>query len=253
MREHRTSEASLDRARADPAHVAEMAGVDTLTASITHEVVQPLTGIHINASTCLRMLLAEPPDVDGAAEAARRTIRDSQRASEVVTRLRSLFARKEPTAEPVDLNDATREIVGFCESDMSGGGVDLRTELAEDLPAVRGDRVQLQQVILNLLRNAVEAMSEVDDRPRRLVVRTESEGDRWVRLSVRDTGVGIAPDAANRLCEAFYTTKRAGMGLGLSISRSIIESHLGRLWAGPNEDGPGATFGFSLPRDTRTS
>jgi len=251
--ERRTSETALDKARTDLAHVAGVTGVGTLTASITHEVIQPLSGILINASTGLRMLLAEPPDVDGAKEAARRTIRDGRRASEVITRLRSLFARKETAAEPVDLNEATREIIGLCRSELRGGRVDLRTELAEDLPAVRGDRVQLQQVVLNLLLNAVEAMTEVDDRPRQLVVRTESEGDRWVRLCVRDAGVGIAPDTADRLCEAFYTTKRAGMGLGLSISRSIIESHLGRLWAHPNEDGPGATFGFSLSREARAS
>jgi signal transduction histidine kinase len=128
----------------------------------------------------------------------------------------------------------------------------LRSELAEDLPAVTGDRIQLQQVILNLLRNAADAMSDVEDRPRQLLVRTEPESDGAVRLSVRDVGVGIDPNTVDRLFEAFYTTKSAGMGIGLSVSRSIIESHRGRLWATPNDDGPGAIFAFTIPCQKRT-
>jgi len=218
-----------------------------LTASIAHEVSQPLSGIITNASTCLRMLAADPPNVDGARETARRTIRDGNRASEVVTRLRALFSKKEATIESVDLNEATREVIALSLSELQRNRVILRTELASDLPVVKGDRVQLQQVILNLLRNASEALSAVDDRPRQLLISTErDEGDR-VRLTVQDAGVGFDPQAAERLFEAFYTTKNEGMGMGLSVSRSIIESHHGRLWAAPN-DGPGATLSFSIPR-----
>jgi signal transduction histidine kinase len=218
-----------------------------LTASIAHEVNQPLSGIITNASTCLRMLAADPPNVDGARETARRTIRDGNRASDVITRLRALFAKKDTTTESVDLSEATREVIALSLSELQRSRVILRSELADDLPPVTGDRVQLQQVILNLLRNALDAMGGVDDRPRKLVIRTERDEDDRVRLTVQDTGAGFEPQAAGRLFEAFYTTKSGGMGIGLSVSRSIIESHHGRLWAAPN-DGPGATFSFSLSR-----
>jgi signal transduction histidine kinase len=217
-----------------------------LTASIAHEVSQPLSGIITNASTCLRMLAADPPNVDGARETARRTIRDGNRASEVVTRLRALFSKKETTIESVDLNEATREVVALSLCELQRNRVILRTELASDLPVVTGDRVQLQQVVLNLLRNASDAMSAVEDRPRQLLIRTERDEGGRVRLTVQDAGVGLDPQAMDRLFEAFYTTKNEGMGMGLSISRSIIERHHGRLWAAPN-DGPGATFSFSIP------
>ena len=227
--------------------MARVTSLGALTASIAHEVNQPLSGIITNASTCLRMLAADPPNVDGARETARRTIRDGNRASDVITRLRALFSKKDATTESVDLNEATREVIALSLSELQRNRVILRPELADDLPPVTGDRVQLQQVILNLLRNASDAMSGVDDRPRQLVIRTErDEGDR-VRLTVQDAGVGFDPQGVDRLFEAFYTTKSGGMGIGLSVSRSIIESHHGRLWAAPN-DGPGATFSFSIPR-----
>jgi signal transduction histidine kinase len=160
--------------------------------------------------------------------------------------LRALFCKKETTTERMDLNEATREVIALSLSELQRSRVVLRPELADHLPPITGDRVQLQQVIMNLLRNASEAMSGVDERPRQLVVRTErEEGDR-VRLSVQDAGVGLDPQSLDRLFEAFYTTKSGGMGIGLSVSRSIIESHHGRLWATPNP-GPGATFSFSLP------
>ena len=232
------------------AHANRVASIGQLSASIAHEVNQPLSGIITNASTCLRMLAADPPNVEGARETARRTIRDGNRASDVITRLRALFAKKDAATEPVDLNEAAREVIALSLSELQRSRVILRAELADDLPPVTGDRVQLQQVILNLLRNASDAMSGVDDRPRQLVIRTErDEGDR-VRLTVQDAGVGFDPQAADRLFEAFYTTKSGGMGIGLSVSRSIIESHQGRLWAAPN-DGPGATFSFSIPREPR--
>jgi signal transduction histidine kinase len=217
-----------------------------LTASIAHEVNQPLSGIITNASTCLRMLDADPPNLDGARETARRTIRDGNRASDVITRLRALFSNRDTTSEAVDLNEATREVIALLLGELQGNQVIVRPELAVDLPPVPGDRVQLQQVILNLLQNASEAMSGVDERPREVVIRTaREEGDR-VRVTVQDAGVGLEPRTMDKLFEAFYTTKRDGMGIGLSISRSIIQTHHGCLWAEPN-DGPGATFGFSIP------
>jgi len=218
-----------------------------LTASIAHEVNQPLSGIITNASTCLRMLAADPPNVDGARETAQRTIRDGHRASDVITRLRALFSKKDATTESVNLNEATREVIALSWSELQRSRVILRAELGDDLPPVTGDRVQLQQVILNLLLNASEAMSGVDDRPRQLVIRTERDEGGRVRLTVQDAGGGFEPQDADKLFEPFYTTKSGGMGIGLSVSRSIIESHHGRLWAAPN-DGPGAAFSFSIPR-----
>ena len=230
--------------------LAQMTRVMTmgeLTASIAHEVNQPLSGIITNASTCLRMLGTDPPDVDGARETARRTIRDGNRASDVITRLRALFSKKEFTLEPLDLNEATREVIALSLSELQRNRVIVQSELADDLPNVAGDRIQLQQVILNLVRNASDAMVAVHDRPRQLLIRTEREDGDRVRLAVRDAGVGLDRQSMDKLFDAFFTTKSDGMGIGLSVSRSIVERHHGRLWAEPN-DGPGATFSLSIPR-----
>lgn len=240
--ERRLSEEALGKVRSELAHVTRVMSLGALTASIAHEVNQPLAGIVTNASTCLRMLSTDPPNVDGALETARRTIRDGNRASEVITRLRAHFSKKSTTTEPV----ATREVIALSLDDLKRAGVILRVELADDLPPVTGDRIQLQQVVLNLLLNASNAMSCVEDRPRHLVVRTERYGDDCVRTTVQDSGVGIDPKMLDKVFDAFYTTKSDGMGMGLSVSRSIIESHHGRLWVTLN-DGPGTTFSFSLP------
>jgi signal transduction histidine kinase len=248
--ERRRAQEELDRARSELTRVARVTSLGTLAASIAHEVNQPLSGIVTNASTCLRMLASDPPNLDGARETARRTIRDGHRASEVVNRLRGLFTRKEAAAESVDLNAATSEVIALTASELRQAGVVVREELADGLPSVTGDRVQLQQVILNLLLNAVDAMSRVDNRPRELVVRTARD-EGAVCVSVQDSGVGFPPEDRERLFEAFYTTKPQGMGIGLSVSRSVIERHSGRLWAVPNE-GPGATFSFSVPADPDT-
>ena len=167
----------------------------------------------------------------------------------MVARLRALFSKREFTLEPLDLNEAAREVMALTSNDLQRNRIVLHSELAEDLPVVTGDRVQLQQVILNLLRNAWDAMVDVDDRPRELVIRTEREEGSRVRLTVRDAGVGLTPQSLESLFDAFYTTKSGGMGIGLFVSRSIVERHQGRLWAEPN-DGPGATFSFSLPLQT---
>ena len=244
--ESMVAEEALSKARSELAHVARVTTVSALTASIAHEVNQPLSGIITNASTCLRMLAIDAPDLDGARETARRTIRDANRASDVITRLRALFTRKESTLEPLDLNEALREVIALSLSDLQRNRVVLQSDLADDVPIVTGDRIQLQQVVLNLLRNASDAMVGVDDRPRQLLIKTEHEHDSRVRVTVRDSGVGFDRQSMEKLFDAFYTTKSGGMGIGLSVSRSIVEGHHGRLWAEPN-DGPGATFSFSIP------
>jgi C4-dicarboxylate-specific signal transduction histidine kinase len=228
------------------AHANRIATLGQLSASIAHELNQPLTGIITNCGTCLRMLTSDPPNLDGAREAVRRTMRDGNRASEVIARLRALFNRHESASEVVDLNEATREVIALSQGELQSSRVILRTELADDLLCVTADRVQIQQVVLNLLRNALDAMHTIDDRPRDLLIRTERTEGEWVRLIVKDAGVGFEPHMADKLFEAFYSTKANGMGVGLSVSRSIIENHQGRLTAVLN-DGPGATFSFAVP------
>ena len=187
--QRRLAEEALAKARSELAHVARATTLGALTASIAHEVNQPLAGIITNASTCLRMLAADPPNVDGARETARRTIRDGNRASEVITRLRALFSKKNTSTETVDLNEAAREVVALSLSELQRNQVIVRQELADDLPTVIGDRVQLQQVILNLLLNASDAMHDINDRPRLLVISTE-----------RDDGQSCALVRAGRRC-----------------------------------------------------
>jgi PAS domain S-box-containing protein len=242
----KVTEEALSQARLELTHVARIATLSAMTASITHEVAQPISGILTNSNTCARMLAADPPNVTGAAETVRRTIRDANRASEVIKRLRAMFAKKAPTMEMVDLNDAAREVIAMSSAELRRARSVLQEDFAESLPAISGDRVQLQQVILNLLLNAADAMAGVEDRPRTLRVQTQIDGGNSIKLLVQDSGVGLDPGAIEKLFEAFYTTKAHGLGIGLAISRSIIESHKGRLWALPN-DGPGATFGFSIP------
>lgn len=246
---------AINRARADEAlnqvrleltHVARTATLSTMTASITHEVSQPISGILTNANTCARMLAADPPNLVGAIETVRRTIRDANRATEVIKRLRAMFAKKAPTLEMLDLNEAAQEVIAMSSAELRRSRAVVETDFAEVLPAVRGDRVQLQQVILNLLLNAADAMAGIEDRPRTLRVQTRAHDSDYIQLLVRDSGIGLDSQAMEKLFEAFYTTKIHGLGIGLAISRSIIESHKGQLWAKAN-DGPGATVGFCIP------
>ena len=194
------------------------------------------------------MLTADPPNVNGALETARRTIRDGDRATEIVMRLRKMYSKTTERSDNVDLNDAAAEVLSLLSSDLQRTSVAVQTEFADDLPAIRGDRVQLQQVIQNLLMNASDAMSAVRGRPRLAVIRTERDGEGGVVLSVRDVGVGIGSEHSEHLFQPFFTTKSGGMGIGLSVSRSIIESHSGRLWAASNS-GSGATFSFAIPAE----
>lgn len=241
----RLAEDALDKVRSDLAHLTRSLSLGTLTASIAHEVNQPLTGIIANSSTCVRMLSADPPNVSGALEISHRNIRDSRRAAEVIARLRALFSRNTTRSPDVDLNEAASEVLSLLSSDLQRSRVIVQTELAADLPKVTADRIQLQQVILNLLRNACDAMSDVRDRQRLAVIRTMRGDDEHIQLTVQDNGGGFELESAEAMFEAFYTTKSTGMGMGLSVSRTIIESHHGRLWA--ERDAGGATFGFEIP------
>jgi C4-dicarboxylate-specific signal transduction histidine kinase len=243
--ERRLAEEALDKARAQLDHASRVMSLGVLTASIAHEVNQPLAGILTNASTCVRMLGADPPNLDGALETAHRTIRDAKRAAEIIARLRTLFGKSELAAAPADLNEAAREVIALTRKELQRHRIALHTRLAAALPTVIGDHVQLQQVILNLLLNACDATCAVDDRPREILVETVHE-DGAVRLTIRDTGAGISRAARDKLFEPFFTTKPEGMGIGLSISRSIVERHGGKLWA-VQDNGPGAAFAFSIP------
>ncbi|NKL91669.1 PAS domain-containing sensor histidine kinase [Rhizobium leguminosarum] len=242
----RRGEEALLKAREELAYVSRAMTISALTTSIAHEVSQPLSGILANANACVRLLALDPPDIATAADTARRTIRDTMRATEVVKRLRAMFSRQAPTMEEIDLNEIAREVIALSARDMRERSIVLESRLASGLPSVRGDRIQLQQVILNLVLNGIEAMAEIEGRPRRLLVLTSPDED-MLTLSIVDAGVGIAADSAERLFEPFFTTKRNGMGIGLSISRSIIENHGGSMWATPN-DGPGTTVAFSIPK-----
>jgi signal transduction histidine kinase len=237
---------ALDRARAELAHVARVVTLGELTASIAHEVRQPLAGITTNGSACLRWLARVPPELDEARRSVERMIADAMRASEVVMGLRALSRKTDPVRVRLNLDEVVDEVVALIRRELIDNNVTLRLELDRTLPQVRGDRVQLKQVIMNLLINGIQAMAGVDDRPRRLVIRSQRDGTEMVRLEVQDSGSGIDANSMHRLFDAFFTTKPDGMGMGLSICRSIIESHGGRIWASPNT-GPGATFQFSLP------
>jgi PAS domain S-box-containing protein len=240
------SDEALTKSRSELAHITRVMSLGILTASIAHEINQPLAGIITNAETCLQMLDDNPPDIAGARETALRSIRDGNRAADVIGRLRSLFKRKDFVVEITDLNEATQEVITLSSGELRRNRVILQMDLADDLPLVNGDRVQLQHVIINLFRNAIDAMKEVEDRPRQLLIQTEKDGAENIRLTVRDSGIGFAPETADRLFESFYSTKNEGMGIGLAISRSIVEAHHGKIWATLNP-GPGSTFAFSIP------
>ena len=246
MHDWKQAQEELRNTQAELARMMRVMTIGQLTASIAHEVSQPLSGIITNASTCLRMLKSDPPNIEGARETARRTIRDGNRTSEVITRLRTLFSKKQIEVEILDLNEAAREVIVLLSGELQRNNVILKHEFSDHLPSVQGDRVQLQQVILNLIRNGSDAMDTVNDRPRQLIIRTETDGND-VTVSVQDSGVGFSPEISERLFESFFTTKQEGMGIGLSVSRSIVEAHNGRLWAVRNA-GPGATFAFSVPQ-----
>jgi len=246
--ERKQAESALHKAQVELAHITRITTMGELTASIAHEVNQPLAAVVTNGNAGLRWLAAEPPNLDEARQAIQRIVRDGNRASDVIARIRTLVKKGESVAHRLDVNNTVREIVALSQSEVDRRGASLQTNLAADLPAVIGDRVQLQQVLLNLIINALDAMSALTDRPRVVRIRTNPMEPGSVLVAVEDSGIGLDPQQAARLFDAFYTTKTQGLGMGLSISRSIVEAHGGKLWATPNE-GPGATFQFMLPID----
>ena len=240
------AERALRKAQAELAHVTRVTMLGEMTASIAHEVNQPLAAVIANAEACLRWLDRETPDLAAARRSAGWVINDGNRASQVIRRVRALANKTDIEKAPLDVNNVVRDVIALVQRELSSHGVSLRTELAANLPTILGDRVQLQQVIINLVMNGIEAMQPITDRERELVIRSGQDETHRVLLSVTDCGVGISAENANRLFSAFFTTKSSGMGMGLSICRSIIEAHGGRLSASGNE-GPGATFQFVLP------
>jgi PAS domain S-box-containing protein len=238
-------EEALRKTQADLAHVTRVTTLGELTASIAHEVNQPLAAIITNGDASLRWLDHEVPDLAEVRDCVGDMINNGRRASEIIQRLRALSRKTEAQKVALDINEAISEVMPLVQHEVRSHRASLRLDLAPTLPAVLGDRVQLQQVIINLIVNGMEAMATVTDRARALVVRSRLDDSGQVLVAVEDSGVGIDPETANKLFHAFYTTKPSGMGMGLSICRSIIESHGGKLWATRNA-GPGATFQFAL-------
>jgi C4-dicarboxylate-specific signal transduction histidine kinase len=238
--------AALKKTEEELARVSRVTTMGELTASIAHEVNQPLAAVVTNGNACLRWLAAEPPNFGEVREGLQRIVRDGKRASDVIARIRAVLNKSEPFADRLDINEIIHEMAALTQGEVERRGATLRQEPGSDLPKLTGDRVQLQQLLLNLVINALDAMSGVTDRPREVSIRSSSPDGKSVLVAVEDSGIGLDPGQRTRLFDAFYTTKPDGLGMGLSISRSIVEAHGGRLWATQNE-GPGATFQFSLP------
>src|SRR6202022_996248 len=246
--ERESAEESLIRAKAEIARIARITTMGEFAASIAHELNQPLGSIVVSGDACLRWLTAKPPNLGEVLQAVEAIIRDGTRASSVLVRIRGLLRRGERLRERSDINDIIREVIALSDRELRRNGASLRTEMPGNLPSVVVDRVLLQQVILNLMMNALEAMRAVSDRVRVLRIRTEEQPSGSIVVLVQDSGVGVDPKHSSQMFEAFYTTKAQGIGMGLTISRSIIEAHGGRLWA-VAKDGPGSTFCFTLPID----
>jgi C4-dicarboxylate-specific signal transduction histidine kinase len=242
----RASQQRLAAQSAALAHANRLATMGQLTASIAHEVNQPITATVTNAHAALRWLGANEPELDEARQALTSIVKDGRRAGDIIARIRALTRKAPPRKDHLDINDAIGETIALTQAEMVKNGVSVQTELTDGLPLVQGDRVQLQQVILNLIVNAIEAMSDVNEGPRELLISTGKSDADGVLVAVRDSGSGLAPASLERLFEAFHTTKPGGLGLGLSICRSIVEAHGGRLWAGANVP-RGAAFEFTVP------
>ena len=241
----RASEA-LREAQTELAHVNRVTTMGQLAASIAHEVNQPIAGVVTNADAALRWLGHRPPDLEKVQYSLDEIIKDGNRAGDVIGRIRALIKKAPPRKEGLEINEAILEVIALTRGEVVQSGVSVRTQLAEGLPLIQADRVQLQQVILNLIINAVEAMSGLGEGSRELVISTGRDASNGVLVSLRDSGPGLDPASLERLFDAFYTTKSGGLGMGLSICRSIIEAHWGRIWAGANEP-RGAVFQFTLP------
>jgi PAS domain S-box-containing protein len=242
--ERKRAEAALRQAQADLAYMSRVTTMGELTASLAHEIRQPISAAVTNAKTCLRWLGREAPDVAEASEAASRIVKDATRAADIISRISLLFKKGALQRELVDVNDVIREMIVLLRGEATRYSISIRIELAEDLPKVMADPVQLQQVFMNLMLNAIEAMKEGSGGSE-LTIKSEAD-DGHVLISITDTGVGLSPEQVEQIFKAFFTTKDTGTGMGLPISRSIIESHGGRLWA-TGVPGSGATFQFTLP------
>src|SRR5882724_7739215 len=242
------TEAELEQARAELVRVARVTTLGELTAAIAHEVNQPLTGLVSSGNACLRWLAGDVPNLKAARESVERMISAGSRAGEVITRIRALVGKAPPLRDRLNINDAITEVIALIRGEVQRNRISLRTKLSTDVPLVLGDRIQLQQVILNLILNAMEAMSDVSPQLGELSVSSTKDGPNGALVSVRDSGTGLDGTVLDRLFEAFYTTKAHGMGIGLAVSRTIIQAHGGRLWAAPNVP-QGAIFQFTLPAD----
>ena len=240
------AEQTLLRTQTDVAHLSRVLSMGELSTSIAHEISQPLTAVVTHGNACMEWLSASPPNVAKARHSAERIVQDGTRAGTVLGRIRALFKKQSSTRGRVDMSEVIQELTVFLRDEAIARQVSIRVELAPDLPPVEGDRVQLQQVALNLLMNGMDAMNATANLPKELRIHARREGARQILVCVEDSGVGISGEASERIFEPFFTTKPDGIGMGLSISRSIIESHAGRLWCSPRPQG-GAIFQFSLP------
>jgi NO-binding membrane sensor protein with MHYT domain len=243
--ERKRAEEALRQAQADLARVNRVSTMAELTASLAHEVNQPISAVVTNADACLRWLAGDPPKIEEARASAMAIVQDGTRAAEIITRIRLLFKKGTPQRELLDINEVIREMIGLLRSEVARNSISIRTELAADLPEVMGDRVQLQQVMMNLINNSIDAMNDVDG-TRELAIKSRRAENEQLMVSVSDTGAGLPLQQANQIFDAFFTTKVQGTGLGLSISRSIVASHNGRLWAADNPP-RGASFHLILP------
>jgi C4-dicarboxylate-specific signal transduction histidine kinase len=237
---------ALREAQTELAHVNRVTAMGQLAASISHEVMQPITAALTNAQAALRWLARQPPDVEEARQALGRSVNEGNRATDVIGRIRALIKKAPPRKDGLEINEAILEVIALTHGEVVKNGVSVQTHLADGLPLIQGDRVQLQQVIMNLIFNAVEAMSGVSEGSRALLISTGQEASDGVLVTVQDSGPGLHPESVDHLFDAFYTTKPGGLGMGLSICRSIVDAHGGRIWASRTA-GPGATFQFTLP------
>jgi C4-dicarboxylate-specific signal transduction histidine kinase len=241
---------ALIKTQAELAELSRFLTIAELTASIAHEVNQPLTAVVTYGSACLEWLSASPPNLEEARKAAKTVIQDGARAGAVLNRIRALFKRQSPAKDSLDVNEVIRESIVFVRDEALRHGITIRTELAPDLPKVKADRVQLEQVVLNLVMNAIDAMREVVNRPKEVIIKSRRQDSRELIVSVEDRGAGISAEIADKIFTPFFTTKPQGIGMGLSISRSIVESHGGRLWALPRRP-EGAIFQFTVRIDSQ--
>jgi C4-dicarboxylate-specific signal transduction histidine kinase len=246
MLEHDKAQQDLMRTQVELAHLSRVLSMGELAASIAHEVNQPLTAVVTNGQACLEWLSADPPNLDKARRTTESIIQNGTRAGSVLGRIRSLFKKEPPVRHWLEMNEVIEELIVFLRDEAVGRRVTIRTDLAPGLPRIKGDRVRLQQVVLNLLMNGMDALSDVAGRPRELLITSKRNDSAEIAVCVEDSGVGLSPEIEGRVFDPFFTTKHNGIGMGLSISRSIVESHGGRLW-GASQGSGGAVFQFTLP------